>query len=195
MSAAIRGAVLVGIAVVAAVLAGIAIPSLLVGEPRPSTVTSASQGQPGLSDRLSSTDRTPLPSAVLAGFGGGSEVALEAYRGRPMVINLWATWCAPCVEEMPAFQAVAAAARGEVAFLGVDVQDQPDEAAAFVEELGITYDLAADPRREFATAIGAFGMPTTLLVDPAGTIVYRHTGPLDATRLRRLLAEHLGVHA
>jgi cytochrome c biogenesis protein CcmG/thiol:disulfide interchange protein DsbE len=148
---------------------------------------------PTLRERLSSTERSPLPDVTLDGFGGGPPVELAAYRGSPLVVNLWATWCAPCVEEMPAFDEVARGSGDRVAFLGVDVQDTPRAAEAFVRDLGIGYDLAADPRREFASAIGAFGMPTTLLVDGGGTIVYRHTGPLDAAELRRLLGEHLAV--
>jgi cytochrome c biogenesis protein CcmG/thiol:disulfide interchange protein DsbE len=186
------------------VLTGMALPTLFVGQNAASPPTQRATSQdlprnapqqepPLLQDRLSATDRAPLPDVMLGGFAGRPDVVLAAYRGRPLVVNLWATWCAPCVEEMPAFERVARAAGGRVAFLGVDVQDTPDKAEAFVRELGISYDLATDPRREFATRIGAFGMPTTLLVDPNGTIVYRHTGPLKVADLRRLLGEHLAV--
>jgi cytochrome c biogenesis protein CcmG, thiol:disulfide interchange protein DsbE len=80
-----------------------------------------------------------------------------------------------------------------VPILGVNVQDAPANAEAFVDELGITYDLAADPKGELYAAVEAFGMPTTLLVDADGMIVYRHTGLLDARALREHAAEHLGV--
>ncbi len=180
-------------AVVAAVLVGLAVPTLLTASRRPPDdgATAGSAGAPSLVQPIPGP--APLPEVTLTGFGDGPDVALASYRGRPLVLNLWATWCAPCVEEMPAFQQVATAAEGRVAFLGVDVMDTPSRAEPFVEKLGITYDLAVDPRREFATEIGAVGMPTTLLVNADGTIVYRHRGPLESDELRRLIAEHLSV--
>jgi cytochrome c biogenesis protein CcmG, thiol:disulfide interchange protein DsbE len=185
--------VLLGIVVVTAML-GIALANVRGGDPRPA-------GGPGpeafprpraLSERLPAAPG-PLPEVRLPGFAGRCDVAVTRYRGRPLVINLWATWCAPCVEEMPAFQQVAVATRGRVAVLGVNVADDPDAAKAFVARIGITYDLAADPHQEFFRQIAAIGMPTTLLVDSQGTVVYHHTGPLDASALRRLLAERLSV--
>lgn len=71
--------------------------------------------------------------------------------------------------------------------LGVNVQDNPDNAQALMDETGVTYDQASDPR--------GFGVPTTLLVDADGTIRYRHTGAVDDAQLRRLLREHLRVAA
>lgn len=136
-----------------------------------------------------------LPTEPLEGFAGAPPVDLAAYRGRPLVVNLWATWCAPCVKEMPDFQAVHAALGDRVAFLGVDVQDGPARAEPFVAELGITYDLAADPQLAFTEAVGAIGMPTTLFVDPDGRIVHRVTGPMDQDALRAALEQHLGVGA
>lgn len=134
-----------------------------------------------------------LPDCPLEPFGDGPAVALAEYRGSPLVVNFWATWCGPCVAEMPDLQAVHEAAGDELAFLGVDTMDSFRNAEPFVEELGITYDLAVDTRGTLHRAIGGFGMPTTLLVDPDGRIRYRHTGPLDAEGLGALLAEHLDV--
>jgi cytochrome c biogenesis protein CcmG, thiol:disulfide interchange protein DsbE len=196
MSRRIRATVLLGVVVVAAVLVGVALAGVLGGVLRsPDGFGNrwASQAPAGLSGRLPATARGPLPEVTLVGFAGHSDVVLTRYRGRPLVINLWATWCAPCVEEMPALQQVATATRGTVAFLGVNVADDPDAARAFVAKLGITYDLASDPHQDFARRVAAFGMPTTLLVDPQGTIVYRRTGPLDAAALRGLLADRLSI--
>jgi cytochrome c biogenesis protein CcmG, thiol:disulfide interchange protein DsbE len=193
MTRGTRAAVLLGLAIVAAVLAGIALASLLGGDRRSGVDASsrASQGPMSLSKRLPATARGPLPDVVLPGFAGRPDVALASYRGRPLVVNLWATWCEPCIQEMPAFQQVATDTQGKVAFLGVNEADDPDAARAFVAKLGITYDLATDPNQGFFDRTGAYGMPTTLFVDPQGTIAYRHTGPLDGPKLRRLLAEHL----
>jgi len=150
---------------------------------------------PLLSEQPPADVRFPLPQRTVTGFAGGPPVDLAAYRGRPLVVNFWATWCPPCVGEMPDFNAVAAEVEGEVAFLGVDVQDAPRRAEPFIAELGIDYDLAVDPDRELFSEIGGFGMPTTLFVDAEGVVVHRQTGPLDADALRAALADHLGVQA
>jgi hypothetical protein len=87
---------------------------------------------------------------------------------------------------MPDFQQLLRRARRPgAACSGSTCRTHPSNAQAFVDELGITYDLASDPAGELYAAVGGFGMPTTLFVDPEGTIVYRHTGPLDTAELRR----------
>ena len=149
--------------------------------------------QTTLQDRVTSDEQQPLPEMDLDGFGDdGEAVSTRDYAGQPLVLNFWATWCPPCVEEMPALQEVAETIDG-LAMLGVNIQDDHEQAAALVDELGITYDLAVDDDASLFGAVEGFGMPTTLLVDPEGTIQFRHTGPLDADQLRDLVDEHLGV--
>lgn len=188
---------LLGLVLVVAVLGGIVATVLLAsddaGQGSAAVPRAAAQRLPGTQGAPPRPAPEVLPSAPVEGFAGAPPVDLASYRGRPLVVNLWATWCAPCVEEMPHFQTVSAELAGEVAFLGVNVQDGPSQAEPFVAELGISYDLAADPRREFTEAIGAFGMPTTLFVDAQGGIVHRVTGPLTVTELREAIATHLGV--
>lgn len=149
--------------------------------------------QPALDDRVSPTETAPLPDATLDGFGGGDEVSTRDYRGTPLILNFWASWCPPCVEEMPDLQEVASAGGHRLALLGINVQDDPDKAASLVEDLHITYDLAADPDASLFRDVRAFGMPTTLFVSADGEIRYRHTGPLDASTIIDLADEHLGV--
>lgn len=156
-------------------------------QPPPATTTSSALGS------ASRAESTPLPALTLSAFGEGRPVAFGDYRGTPLLVNFWATWCPPCVEEMQILQRVAGQADGRVAFLGVNVQDDTQKATAFIRELGVTYDQASDPAAELFTEVRGFGMPTTLLVDASGTIRYRHTGILDDRQLRRLLAVHLGV--
>lgn len=141
----------------------------------------------------SGSENRPLPDRTLEGFAGAAPVDLTSYRGGPLLVNFWATWCAPCVEEMPDIQRVADAYGDRLAVLGVNVQDAPANAEPFVARLGVTYDLAVDPAGELYTDVRAFGMPTTLLVDADGTIVYRHTGPLDDAEITALVTEHLGI--
>jgi cytochrome c biogenesis protein CcmG/thiol:disulfide interchange protein DsbE len=188
----VRTTLVLGLAVVVAFVVGAVGVSVLTDEPGPSAQAPAGQSAGGLEERVEPTRTAPLPEATLEGFGGGT-VELAAYRGRPLLVNFWASWCAPCVAEMPDFQDFADAHGDEVALLGVNVQDAPANARAFVEELGIDYDLAVDPQGELYADVEAFGMPTTLFVDDGGIIRYRHTGPLDLAELREAVEVHLGV--
>ena len=173
---------------VAAIAAGV----WLVRPPATDPVTA---GRGGLPERLSGAEATPLPAASLPALRGPGTVRLADYRGAPLVVNFWATWCDPCVREMPVLQAVAADLRGRVSFLGVNVRDDPRRARALARRTGVTYDLVGDRAGRLFSRVDGYGMPTTLLVDPGGTIVYRHTGPLGAVEVRALLRRHLGVRA
>jgi thiol-disulfide isomerase/thioredoxin len=182
--------VVVGVLLVAVVLVGVTVAASREG-PDP-TVTGSGQ-PPTLDERPDPDEVFALPPATLEGFAGGPDVDLTDFRGAPLIVNFWATWCAPCVKEMPDLQEVATEAKGKVVFLGIDVEDAPPNAEPFVAELGITYPLALDPRREYSLLVNNYGMPTTLFVDAEGLVRYRHTGPLDADDLRELIAEHFSI--
>lgn len=184
---------LIGVALVGLLLIGVAIAATRQPQTLPTVSGSGQEAIP--SNQPAPDEAFALPAATLEGFAGGPPVELAQFRGKPLVVNFWATWCAPCVKEMPAFQEVAADLRDDVTFLGVDVEDSPPNAEPFVDRLGIDYPLAIDPRREFARSVNIFGMPTTLFVDAEGIVQYRYTGPLEEAQLRELLAEHLGVAA
>ena len=183
--------IVLALVVVGAVLAGAAyVAATDVVDP---AVPDSGDGTTRLGERPPPTKTFALPPATLEGFGDGPAVNMTDFRGAPLVVNFWATWCAPCVKEMPEFREAAEELEGTVAFLGVDVEDAPPNAEPFVEQLQIDYPLAIDPRREFHREVGNFGMPTTLLVDPDGIVRYRHTGPLTRAELRDLLATYLDV--
>ena len=183
--------IVLALVVVGAVLAGAAYVAATHAAEDPPVVGSG--GDTRLGERPPATKTFALPPTTLEGFGDGPAINLTDFRGAPLVINFWATWCAPCVKEMPEFRAAAAELDGIVAFLGVDVEDAPPNAEPFVEQLKIDYPLAIDPHREFHREVGNFGMPTTLLVDADGIVHYRHTGPLTRAELRDLLATYLDV--
>ena len=123
-----------------------------------------------------------LPVVALASLDGtGPELDLGALRG-PAVVNLWATWCAPCRQELPAFQDVSDR-RPDVRFLGVDIGEQPERARSYLDELGITFEQFADPKGELTNALGVAGLPITLVVDDAGMVVTEHLGPMTADEL------------
>ncbi len=138
---------------------------------------------------------TSLPAQVLPSLGPGADVDLSDYLGSPMLVNFWATWCGPCVTDMPVLRDTSRQLAGQVTFLGINVQDNEENALEFLQELDVTYDQARDPLAEYFTEVGGFGMPTTLLIDEAGKIVYRHTGAIEAAELRDLLTRHLDVRS
>jgi cytochrome oxidase Cu insertion factor (SCO1/SenC/PrrC family)/thiol-disulfide isomerase/thioredoxin len=137
----------------------------------------------------------PAPAAppkvsVAAGplLGGGvAAAALRALRGRPVVVNAWASWCNPCREEFPILAAVAAEYRGRVAFRGLDVSDPAGPARRFLASHPLGYPSYADSSGALARALAPFqGLPTTYFLDARGRVTYVHTGPYtSAADLRR----------
>ena len=112
-------------------------------------------------------------------------VALEDYRGRPVVLNFWASWCVPCRKEMPALQEVSDEVQDRVAFLGVNHQDSRGDALTFLDETGVRFPAGYDPQGATASAYGLYGMPTTVFISPDGRILERHRGEISESELRR----------
>ncbi|CAN5823514.1 hypothetical protein BH23ACT1_BH23ACT1_03830 [soil metagenome] len=123
-------------------------------------------------------------SMLSGGFGSFAD-----YRGRPLVVNLFASNCAPCIAEMPDFETVHQELGEEVAFLGLNIQDQVSAAAALVEQTGVTYDIARDPSGELARSLGTLVMPSTYFVSAEGKVVDAKAGAMDADELRRRIEE------
>jgi cytochrome c biogenesis protein CcmG, thiol:disulfide interchange protein DsbE len=130
----------------------------------------------------------PAPEIDLEGLEG-ERVRLSDYRGRPVIVNFWATWCTPCREEFP----VLAEAREQHAaegleILGVVHEDTVDGARAFVADLGAEWPMPFDADREAWDAYGGVGVPTTYYVDAEGVIRAVSFGPLTEDGLAQQLA-------
>lgn len=123
----------------------------------------------------------------------GEEVALASLRGRPVIVNFFASYCVPCISEMPAFEEVFQEVGAEVSFLGLAVADRADEAQALVEQTGVTYPTAQDRESTVITALGGTVLPTTVLLDADGEILASRFGEIDADELRALLADELDL--
>ena len=112
-------------------------------------------------------------------------VSLEDFRGRPVVLNFWASWCVPCRKEMPALQEVSEEVQDRIAFVGINHQDNRGEAVAFLDDTGVDFPAGYDPEGATATAYGLYGMPTTIFISPDGRILERHRGEISESDLRR----------
>lgn len=114
-----------------------------------------------------------VPSFELELLSGEGTFSSDDLEGHPTVINFWASWCGPCVDEMPLFEATWQRYKDRgVIFLGVDVQDSPQKAKGFVERLGITYPIVTDYEGELFEDLGAgLGLPRTIFVQADGTIL------------------------
>lgn len=110
--------------------------------------------------------------------------------GRPVVLNLWASWCAPCRAEMPAID-TSSNRHPEVAFVGVAVQDDLDKATAFANEIAVSYTLVFDDGT-VEEAYPVLGLPATFFIDGDGTIVNRHFGIVTIDSLDDDIAEFFG---
>lgn len=128
----------------------------------------------------------PAPAFSLDEVRGGGTVALPA--GRPAVVNFFASWCAPCREELPLLERAHRRVGGTVAFLGVDVADSRSAATDLLRRTGARFPAGYDPGRRVADRYGVRGLPTTVFVDAAGRLAGVVKGRLTAAELDRRLA-------
>jgi thiol-disulfide isomerase/thioredoxin len=132
------------------------------------------------------------PPGLVATTVAGEPVALDALRGRPFVVNLWATWCPPCRREMPRLTQAA----GQRADLPILLVNQGEDAAvvlAYLEAAGLPAEhVRLDPGQSLAAAVGSAALPTTLFVDAAGTVRRRHYGEISRAALAEGLREIAG---
>jgi cytochrome c biogenesis protein CcmG, thiol:disulfide interchange protein DsbE len=114
------------------------------------------------------------------------------FRGRPLVINFWASWCPPCRQEMPVLERAARQLRGRVSFAGLDTQDEQGAALAFARQTGVTYPLAIDNAQVYAS-YGVAGLPVTFFVTADGAVVGRQIGGMTQSGLDTLVREVFGI--
>ena len=129
---------------------------------------------------------TALPELSLRNAAGQS-VALHSYRGKPLVINIWATWCPPCRREMPVLQQ----AQGEypqVTFLFVNQGETPENVTTFLATTGLSLThVLFDGTGVLAQRVGSMALPTTLFYDADGRLIGSHLGELSRASLRHAL--------
>lgn len=140
-------------------------------------------------DGVDEPDTVPPRDAELVD-GGWPEAAAWIRRenadGRPVLVNILASWCGPCREELPVLLD-AYEANPDIAFLGIDHLDRREDAEVFLEEMNVTFPTLFDINGDVAAAVEARGMPTTLIFDADGALVAHHSGLVTASQLEDLL--------
>lgn len=122
----------------------------------------------------------------------GRVVRLSDFRGQPVIINFWASWCAPCRVEAPALEEAHVRYKDlGVVILGINLWDSEEAAAEFRKVYGQTYPSGPDPRGKIAIDYGVSGIPETFFITPDGKIAAKFVGPLPLATMETLLAEML----
>ena len=130
----------------------------------------------------------PAPSVEAPTLDGDGALALDDLRGKPVLVNFWASWCVPCEAEARYLEAAHEEYGRQIDFLGVNVKDARSDALAFVERYDVSYLQVRDESLEWYDAFGLTGQPETFLIDADGEVVEHVTGEFtSAADLFRLL--------
>ena len=132
----------------------------------------------------------PAQSFELRRTDGRSD-SLARHRGRVVLMNLWATWCPPCREEMPALQRFARENAGKVVVLGVDQGESAAAAAAYARAQGVTFPILLDEQQQYGRAYEGIGLPTSVIVGRDGRVVRGVDGPMTLEQMRAAVAPAL----
>ncbi len=143
----------------------------------------------GVSATLVPVRPRPAPDFSLTLFDGG-RFDLSAQRGKVVVVNFWAAWCAPCRTEAPVLEAVWRRYRDRgVVVVGVNIWDNEASARAYIREFGLTFPNGPDPTGSVVVDYGVTGVPETYFISPDGTIRRKWNGPLTEASLVALIEE------
>jgi thiol-disulfide isomerase/thioredoxin len=121
----------------------------------------------------------------------GETIRLSDFKGRPVILNFWATWCGPCRAEFPELQQVAVENSDNLVIIGVNhtSADSPALVPDFVEEFGITFPIVLDETGDVVKTYQVLGLPTSVFIDRNGIIQELFTGPVTKTYIESKLSE------
>ena len=157
----------------------------------------ACTGAPAAPDKGSSARPTqsiilpPSPTALPEFTPAQFHHLLARLKGKPVVVNIWASWCGPCTAEAPGLARQARAFDGKVQFLGVDIIDYVQPARAFIRKYGWPYPSVFDPKGAIRDDLGFVGQPVTLVFDASGHMVHTRSGPVPENELREAVEDAL----
>ncbi|HEX3468168.1 MAG TPA: TlpA disulfide reductase family protein [Candidatus Elarobacter sp.] len=123
----------------------------------------------------------------------GRTDSLAHYRGHVVLLNLWASWCTPCRDEMPALERFARENTGKVVVLGVDQGESTEAAAAFARDRGVTFPILVDQHQQYGRTYEGIGLPTSVIVGRDGRVVKGIDGAMTLDQMRAAVAPALSA--
>jgi len=135
----------------------------------------------------------PAPNfslVMLHSDSGKSALSLSNFKGKPIILNFWASWCQPCKEELPLLENAwkqMQAQKKDIVFLGIDFQESSSDATSFLQQYGITYLIGLDANGSIASKYEVTSLPQTIFIDRDGTVTSREPQELTAQELSRNL--------
>ncbi len=134
--------------------------------------------EPGNGEPGDGSSRNSPENFTLETVDGGTKISLHDFKGKPVVINFWATWCGPCKEELPLFEQMWNKFKDEdVVFLGVNVMDDRTNASEFIKNSGITYTNLYDQPGEVSSKYKVIALPATFFINKGGELAVKNYGP------------------
>ena len=130
----------------------------------------------------------PAPAFTLRRLDTGAPITLAELKGKPVVLNFWASWCAPCKVEHPVLAWGARRFAGEAQFYGIVFEDTEENARTFAAPVDPAFPQLLDERSRMAVDYGVSGVPETYFIDAAGIIRDKFVGPIDARSLAQRIA-------
>jgi len=135
-----------------------------------------------------------LPDQVFDCLGDISAISLAQVRGTPLVVNVWASWCPPCIEELPLLNKVSRELKGEVDFIGINIEDDSTKALQLMQDFDISYPSVIDRSGDTRAPLMIPGPPVTYFVTSQGVVAGRWDGAIPNEKtFNSLLQKHLGI--
>jgi cytochrome c biogenesis protein CcmG, thiol:disulfide interchange protein DsbE len=129
----------------------------------------------------------PAPDFTLTTLNGGT-LTLSTMRGRWVILNFWATWCVPCLSEMPALQIIATERSGQLALFGINMREKEQDVRDFMTRYHLTFPVLINPDDSTLADYNLdLGVPQTVIVSPKGHVVWHQFGPIDLSKFRSTL--------